>query len=90
MPGMTPGPLTGDAVAQLIDLAESEHATWANVTGLPVPWVVDRNERIVYVDGRLRLRHYYEAVSEGLHELIGTRAPVIQLRPLGDGHRSTG
>lgn len=63
--------LTGDHVADLLDTADADGIHWTNIHGLPQPYITDRTSRIVYVDGRLTLPHYYEAVADGIRELRG-------------------
>lgn len=82
-------PLLGDDVADLHRLADEQDCTWVNVHGLPAPYMVDRVARIVYLDGRLGLARYYEALGQGLAEMVAqeTGANILTLRPKTSGSR---
>lgn len=62
-------PLTGDDVADLHLIADRQNCTWVNVHGLTVPYVVDPEARVVYLNGCLTLHCYFEALSQGLEEI---------------------
>lgn len=80
--------ITGDNVADLLEVADSHDCSWANIRGLPVPYITDEHARIVYVDGRLGTQRYFEAVAEGLAELIGTYGSATII-PIQRRYRTT-
>lgn len=64
-------PLTGDDIARLHLIADANLCTWANNSKeLDVPYRVDEDRRCVYVNGRLDVVSYFEALTEGLDEII--------------------
>lgn len=63
-------PLTGNDVADLHLVADAHNCTWATATGLPAPYLIDYEARCVWVNGRLELPSYFEAIRTGLDEIV--------------------
>ena len=63
--------LTGDDLADLHKLADDHQLGWHTVRNLPQPYITDDKGRVVYVDGRLEIHHYLEALHAGLNALMG-------------------
>jgi hypothetical protein len=72
-------PLTGDDVADLHLVADAHECTWVNTRGLAGPYLIDLDNRCVYVNGRLDLAAYFEAIRTALNEItrgLGTTTVV--------------
>lgn len=75
-------PLTGNGVARLYaELLQLGYDSATIDDGLPHAHITDTNARIVYVDGRLTVVSYFEALRTSVDELAAVDN-VIPLRPL--------
>ncbi|HEY9418186.1 MAG TPA: hypothetical protein VIQ30_25785 [Pseudonocardia sp.] len=63
-------PLTGNDVADLHLVADAHHCTWVTTTGLTTPYIIDHDNRCVWVNGRLDLPTYFEAIRCGIDEIV--------------------
>jgi hypothetical protein len=63
-------PLTGNDVADLHLVADAHNCTWAIGTGLVGPYLVDLEDRCVWVNGRLEITPFFEAIRSGIDEIV--------------------
>jgi hypothetical protein len=79
-------PLTGDDVADLHLVADAHQCTWATSPDLVIPYLIDHENRYVWVNGRLELPAYFEAIGTGIDEIVrglGTNTVVPFRRRTG-------
>jgi hypothetical protein len=63
-------PLTGNDVADLHLVADAHNCTWAIAPGLVAPYLIDLDNRCVWVNGRLEVATYFAAIRTGLNEIV--------------------
>ncbi len=51
-------------------MADAHHCTWAISPTLVVPYVIDQENRCVWVNGRLEIPAYFEAIGLGIDEIV--------------------
>lgn len=76
-------PLTGNDVADLHQTCADHEINYFTIDWLPVPYIVDRVSRAVYLNGQLDVAGFFQALGEALVRLVRylTGDTVVPLRP---------
>lgn len=76
-------PLTGNDVADLHQTCADHEINYFTIDWLPVPYIVDRYARTVYLNGQLDVAGFFQALGEALVRLVRylTGDTVVPLRP---------
>lgn len=68
--------ITGNDVAALHRAATRHAIRFLTDPGLNAPYVIDRDERVIYLNGCLPYISYYVALEQGISELAGNVIPL--------------
>jgi hypothetical protein len=74
---------TGNDLGRLLQVVYARGYTFGAVDQLGVPYRIDRDDRVIYLSGRLPIVEYFAALAEALEELDTDGLVVLHPRPVG-------
>jgi hypothetical protein len=81
--------VTGNDVGRLLQTVYARGYSWGACDTLGRPYAIDRDDRAIYLDGRLPVGAYFEALASALRELSVDGLKVLHPRPVGVHRRSS-
>lgn len=75
--------LTGNDIAAIAEAATRHGVRWKTERELPAPYIIDHHARTIWLNGRLTVGLYFEALWQACDEISEFADNVVPLRRPG-------